>query len=289
MKVAVIIPTYNRHEALRRAVESVLRQRYPHEVWIGDDGSTPPVRYDHPRVRVVRFPHTGNPSYVRNRLVEMADAPLVAFLDDDDEYVDGRLALQAHHLMDGNYDASVCNVLVIDHRSGEPIGLAYADSPRPLLRRLLFPFGGYGFIPQVGALMVRRDTFLKLGGFNERLTLLEDWEFSLRLFLNYKVGFYNFAGVVHYQNRPDGLRLRQSPDAPLHYERLLEVVGEYLPPSLHRKVKRHFYGALSRRLLRSGDRKGALKYALKSLRHGPEPIALKSLLQLPFRSPSRRI
>ena len=279
MRVAVIVPTYNRPGEVRRAVESALRNGGEVEVLVGDDGSTPPVRIDLPGVRVVRFPHTGNPSLVRNRLAEMTNAPILAFLDDDDEFPPGKLDTQVGELLRGGYGATFSNVVVIDSRTGETLGLAYPPSDRPLRERILFPFTRDGVVVQVGALVIRREVFLEVGGFNERLTLLEDWELSVRLVLKGALHFHDFPGLIHYQNRGDSLRALQSERADALYETLMEVVSDYLPSDLLRKVKSHFYGALSYRFGRRRRRLKAVKYSLKSLKNGPNVMALKGLVR----------
>jgi glycosyltransferase involved in cell wall biosynthesis len=82
---SVIIPTYNRPESVRAAVESVLRQDYPgdrFEVIVADDGSEPPLSLDVERVRSVRELNRG-PASARNRGAEIAQGEFLAFLDDD--------------------------------------------------------------------------------------------------------------------------------------------------------------------------------------------------------------
>ncbi len=279
MRVAVLIPTYNRPEEVRRAVESALRSDLNVEVLVGDDGSTPPVRLDLPKVKVVRFPHTGNPSLIRNRLAGMTDAPLLAFLDDDDEFPPGKLDTQVEEILRRGYGATFSNVVVVDARTGKTLGLAYPPSDRPLRDRILFPFARDGVVVQVGALVVRREVFLKVGGFNERLTLLEDWELSVRLVVRGLLHFHDFPGLIHYQNREDSLRARQTDEVEGRYSTLIDVLSGYLDGRLLRRVKAHLYGALSYRFGRRKVRSKALKYALKSLKHGLDGIAIRGLVR----------
>ncbi len=279
MKVAVLIPTYNRPEEVRRAVESALQNDLDVEVLVGDDGSNPPVRLDLPKVKVVRFPHTGNPSIVRNRLARMTDAPLLAFLDDDDEFPVGKLDTQVGDLLRGGYGATFSNVVVVDARTGESLGLAYPPSDRPLRERILFPFTRDGVVVQVGALVIRREVFQGIGGFNERLTLLEDWELSVRLVMGGLLHFHDFPGLIHYQNRRDSLRARQTDEVEERYSTLIDVLSGYLDGRLLRRVKAHLYGALSYRFGRKKRRVKALKYALKSLRYGVDGIALRGMVR----------
>ncbi len=279
MRVAVLIPTYNRPREVRRAVESALKNGVEVEVLVGDDGSDPPVRLDIPGAKVVRFNHTGNPSIVRNRLAKMTDAPFIAFLDDDDEFTPGKLDAQVEYLLKEEAQAVFSNVVVVDARTGETLGLAYAPSERPLKDRILFPFSRDGIVLQVGALLIRRDTFLEVGGFNERLTLLEDWELSVRLVMKGLLRFQDLPGLIHYQNRRDSLRALQSERVVTLYETLMNVVSSHLSSDLLKRVKAHFYGALSYRLGRTKRRRVSLYYAIKSLRYGGSVMALKGAVR----------
>jgi glycosyltransferase involved in cell wall biosynthesis len=94
--VTVVIPTRDRPESLALAVESVLRQTYPHlSMVVVDDGSVPPAdgpwRSDK-RVRLVRHSSSLGPATARNRGAAATMSPFVAFLDDDDEWLDEKIA-----------------------------------------------------------------------------------------------------------------------------------------------------------------------------------------------------
>jgi glycosyltransferase involved in cell wall biosynthesis len=88
--VSILIPTYNRPEFLRRAVESCLTQTYPHfEVIItdnstNDDSARMAAAWTDPRLRY--FKNEGNVGAVAscNRAVSLAVGPYVKFLMDDD-------------------------------------------------------------------------------------------------------------------------------------------------------------------------------------------------------------
>ncbi len=97
-RISVIIPTYNRAHLLARAVHSALPQLQPgDEILIVDDASTD----DTPAlaqsfggcVRYLRVAH-GGAGAARNRGVEAAVNPLIAFLDSDDEWLPGKIQVQ---------------------------------------------------------------------------------------------------------------------------------------------------------------------------------------------------
>ncbi len=99
--ISVIMPVYNvAVDYLRLAVDSVLRQTYPHwELCIADDASPAPhvrsildeyARCD-PRIRVVYRNERGNIGAASNSALELARGEYVALLDHDDELAEQAL------------------------------------------------------------------------------------------------------------------------------------------------------------------------------------------------------
>jgi glycosyltransferase involved in cell wall biosynthesis len=97
LTVSVIIPTYNRARLLERALRSANPQLLAgDELIVVDDGSTDGteqvVAATSPRARYIRTSHAGAGG-ARNRGLDEASGDLVAFLDSDDEWLPGKLAL----------------------------------------------------------------------------------------------------------------------------------------------------------------------------------------------------
>ena len=99
-QVSVVIPTRNRPELLTRAVRSVLAQTVTDvEVVVvadGPDEATPKALAEigDPRVRLVALPVKGGAPNARNTGVREARAAWTALLDDDDEWLPHKLAVQ---------------------------------------------------------------------------------------------------------------------------------------------------------------------------------------------------
>jgi glycosyltransferase involved in cell wall biosynthesis len=95
--VSVMIGAYNAAPYLGEAIESVFAQEYePIELIVVDDGSTDgtaEVARSFGRVRVISQENGGNGA-ARNRAVGEASGDLYAFLDADDRFTAGKLALQ---------------------------------------------------------------------------------------------------------------------------------------------------------------------------------------------------
>ena len=106
-RVSVVVTTYNRAALLPRAVRSVLAQTYEdYELIIVDDCSTddtPEVirTFEDSRIRAVRHADNMGQSAAVNTGIRLARGEYIAFLDDDDEWVDQKLLRQV-----GTLDAS---------------------------------------------------------------------------------------------------------------------------------------------------------------------------------------
>jgi len=114
--VSVVIPTHNRSVLVARAIRSVLAAISPgDEVLVIDDGSTDDtgtvVRAFGDAVRYIRIDNSGS-SVARNLGITTAKNPLVAMLDDDDEWLPEKVELQ-RTVMDAHPEVvfSFCNLL----------------------------------------------------------------------------------------------------------------------------------------------------------------------------------
>ncbi len=180
--VSVVIPTRDRwHLLSRHALPSALGQEgVTVEVIVVDDGSTDGtadrvVALDDPRVRLVRDGGSRGPAAARNAGVAEARAEWVAFLDDDDLWAPEKLALQIGAL--GDADWGYTGAVVVDE-SLVPIDELPVASPVGLAERLR-----HGNILAGGgsAVVVRRAVLRELGGFDESLFYVEDWDLWRRL------------------------------------------------------------------------------------------------------------
>lgn len=237
MLVSAIIPAYNREATVAKAVESALAQTYRDlEVIVVDDGSKDgtldALSNFGSAIRVVRQANAG-PSAARNRGVAEAKGRIVAFLDSDDCWLPEKIERQAA-LMDRAGDAMsccVCNAKVVGGE-GRFLGETFAHAgispeftegewlnPQVVLSTRFLLFN------QVVA--VRREAFEKVGGFNERLRLLEDYELSLRLAALGRWGVIREPLVLKY-NDTNGIGVECMTDRERHAEVRAEVISGIL-------------------------------------------------------------
>lgn len=179
MKIAVIIPTYNRAGVVGRAIETALAQTLPpEEIIVVDDGSSdgtrevveaygPPVRYIHQQNQGL--------AASRNTGVRACRSPWVAFIDDDDEWAPGKLEKQAKAIA-ATPDAVLCYTGLVCVVKGGGSTVIMPNSPDRIYPtiRLRTPFSPC-------SVMIRKDALEAVGGFNPRLRAAEDWELFMRL------------------------------------------------------------------------------------------------------------
>src|SRR5216684_3247446 len=93
---SIVIPLYNKHSYIRRAVNSVLAQSFrDFELIVVDDGSSESSHemladITDPRMRLIRQDNAGGGA-ARNRGIEEARAHWIAFLDADDMWLPGHI------------------------------------------------------------------------------------------------------------------------------------------------------------------------------------------------------
>jgi glycosyltransferase involved in cell wall biosynthesis len=207
--VSAIIPTYNRSHTVCSAIDSVLAQTYsPIEIIVVDDGSSDETevklrRYGS-KVRVIRQPNAGAAA-ARNTGVRASRGEIVAFLDSDDIWLPEKTGKQVAALRAAGRSACCCvsnmRLCFNGGRTGTSFELAGLNqllpeglwlNPAEVLatRFMMFNQG----------VIIRRESFENLGGFDETLKLLEDYDLALRLSLQGSWAFVSEPLVVWRQS-----------------------------------------------------------------------------------------
>lgn len=247
---SVIITTFNRPALLREAVESVLRQSEPDlECIVVDDGSTEPLDLpDDPRLQVVRHETNVGGASAFNSGIDAASGALVAFLDDDDLYVEDRLTLVlAEH---GSADVVVCEARWLDGGDGRAPRELNGDVSGSILDDIT---------PHTNATSVRRDALLQ---FDSRYRAAYDVEWWLRMAQSCSVRTVPHLGALI--RRHSGVRHQSSADARAQFGRmLLEENSEYF--GSHPRAAAFRWFRIGLQAQRAGDRRQARRAFVTSL------------------------
>jgi glycosyltransferase involved in cell wall biosynthesis len=179
---SVLIPSRDRPFELERALASALGQRGVElEVVVIDDGSEPPAsevvdRVGDGRVRTARLPGLGVAA-ARNAGLAAARGDRVAFLDDDDHWHPEKLRVQLEAMDATGTRWSWCSTSVVD-RDGEQFEVRHAPAGSEIAAqlRLYNAVSGSASSVLADASLVR-----EVGGFDEDLAHLADWDLWLKL------------------------------------------------------------------------------------------------------------
>ena len=189
--VSVILPTYNRARLVSRSINSVLKQTYNNfELIIIDDGSTDNTKqiinsFNDNRIVYLKHNHNKHASAARNTGIAKSKGELIAFLDDDDQWLPKKLEKQ----------------ISIIQKLPPKVGLIYCwmdyynnekliHKHRPKLQGSVFPMvldqQRIGGCP---TLLIRKEILINMGGFDITIRRGNDGDLIRRICKKYDVDF----------------------------------------------------------------------------------------------------
>jgi glycosyltransferase involved in cell wall biosynthesis len=167
--VSAVIPVRNGAQYIGEALRSIFDQTArPQQIIVIDDGSTdetPAVVREFPDVDYVAQPPIGA-SAARNAGGALATQPFLAFLDADDLWLPEKTALQLGHLASNPGTDIVSGQMRNFRRSADGVTTFLTE---PAIANL------------PGCLLMRRDSFLRVGPFSSELAYGENLEWWARL------------------------------------------------------------------------------------------------------------
>ena len=205
MNISVIIPTYNRKETLKRAIQSVLMQSYtPYEIIVIDDGSDDGTKEwlkdNYPNVKYIYQMNSGVSS-ARNKGIKFARGDWIALLDSDDEWLPSKLKDQAYEI-ELNPAAKFLHTNEIWIRNGVRVNQMKKHKK----------YGGYIFEKCLdmcrispSSVLIKKDIFDEIGMFDETLKVCEDYDLWLRFASKYPVHFLDQPLIKKYGGHSDQL------------------------------------------------------------------------------------
>lgn len=263
--VSIIMPTRDRCALIGHAIESVLAQTYPHwELIIVDDGSQDGTaehltnKFTDPRIRILSVDGMGV-SAARNIGLHAAKHPIIAYLDSDNRWLPDYLAVMLASFL--YYGTETLYAAIHAHIN--------ADESFYRGRAFNFDHLRTANYIDINAFMHTTAPTEQLGGFDESLLRMGDWDLILRYTGHFPPRYVPVIGV-HYDasERPDRITNHVSD----HYREIVrarhqhaiksEGDGQTLHFALkiacpHAAIKEawgdyHFARALQRSLIRLG-------------------------------------
>lgn len=187
--ISVIMPAYDMQKFIAESISSVIAQSYTNwELIIVDDGSTDQtssivakfIKLDN-RIKYFYQPNSGQ-GKARNLAIHESNGALVAFLDADDSWMPEKLQKQTAFIRETNADLIFSDIIIVDEKKKvmrETWGVMdkIYSGDRGIIS---FMFENKAPMP---AIMAKKESILKLGGFSEseHMRYVEDYDLWLRM------------------------------------------------------------------------------------------------------------
>ncbi len=281
-KVSICVPTYNRKDYLRETLDSIFAQTYKdYEVVVVDDGSTDgtaemlkqsnyPVRY--------YWQKNSGDAAARNKMIKLAKGEFITFIDSDDLLMHDAVEKMMNVMEAEGGETIVYGPYQRIDQDGNIYGRYKRKQHSGYITKNLFQSI---FVYSCGSMFPKK-VLETTGGFDTSLPVCSDYDFWLRLSLEYR--FVALAEPTFKRRRHTGNLSALSVENRIFELKVLERFyyekgGDRVVPKriAMRRLSREEYRVAIAAL---GERKlqVAREYLKKSFRHYPNPKSLIMML-----------
>lgn len=227
--VSIIITTHNRKEMLAKAIESVLNQTYKNlECIVVDDASTDGTReyiteyINNNRICYYYIPKNESKggNYARNVGLENASGDVIAFLDDDDEWLSTKIEKQLLKLSEENqfvYCGRIFGTGIEFYKLYEEDIKNCKYKEGDLSKEVLVHVIGV-----TSTIMVKHQLIDKVGNFDEDLKAWQEYDLCIRLLQNTKAAIVRENLVLYRMQIEDKNRNTNNIDKWIESTKLIE-------------------------------------------------------------------
>jgi len=237
--ISVVLPTYNMASTIETAVKSYLAQNYDNsELIVVDDGSTDnteelinTLKNTDQRIKYYKKQNGGRASAI-NLGAKKAEGKFLTLLDADDYLLEDSLEKRVN-AFDSNTEAVVANTQILNEQK-QIVSVKKPRKDVDLLDQVLFspttPFSNVSVV-------IKKESFEKIGGINEKYKRQQDIDFTLNLLKNCEVKYideevYAYFSATH--NRTKRIKHRL-----LSFKNRFKIINEHISGS--KRVKAQIY------------------------------------------------
>lgn len=177
-KVSIVVPTYKRNKYIIRALDSILMQDYPDiEIIVVDDngeGTEDQLatqdslnKYiENNQIRYIRNPINVGGAIARNNGIEQSTGEYITFLDDDDEYLPGKISIQVRAIEENGWDLCVMDGETYNNK-GEMLSHKTQPIDNGMSQEEILKAHITKHITGTNVFMFRREALLRIGMFDQ--------------------------------------------------------------------------------------------------------------------------
>ncbi len=259
--VSVVIPSYNGSDKVGRAVKSALNQTYKDvEVIVVDDnglGTEEQIKTekaleefkDYPNFRYITHEVNKNGSAARNTGARAAEGEFIGLLDDDDVYLPHNVEIHMNRFkeLDETYALVYCSCE--QYRGDTFVKVLHKTKCGSLFYDVMRHWAIIGS----SELIVKKEAYDAVGGFDESFRRHQDWEFTAKIAHKYKIGVVEEVGTrgyLEYRNSPGNYETAKK--YRVHYIEKMMPYMQSLTKKQQKEIITANYVSLIMQLLRKG-------------------------------------
>jgi len=292
--VSVVIPVYNGEKYLKKTIESVLNQNYQNfEVVVVDDASTDSsleiinsfIKIHPQKIRLIQHSkNKGCPAATKNTGIKNAKGKYIAFIDQDDIWKKEKLTKQIEIIIKKkDLIANFANGYILNSENSKIIARQWPHinqfpNQKEIQQRLLKG----NFILTSSCALVKKDSLIQLGGFDEQMKLADDYDLWFRLSLIGNLSFINLP-LFYWRYHKSSLSHNEEKhlkDLIYFYNKNLSLINCY---NLDKKIITYYLAIYTTRLanfyLANKKTKRAQELYKQSLNYFPNQWAVKFMLK----------
>lgn len=247
IKISVVIPYYNQREYIERSVYSVLNQENKNfEIIIIDDGSTDEglndiKKINSDKIKIYRTKNQGV-SHARNYGASQSNYDVIAFLDSDDEWLQGYISSIIELIKKyPNAAAYAMKAIVKNNNTTIDYNIISNDFNSFLIRHPLKFLLKYPRLICASNVIIKKNIFMDLNGFKNNVVWGEDQDLWYRIAIDHSIAYRNItSAIIHITGNWDNKlseRIKKNPEHPFIESGLQVIKNKKISLEIKRDIK----------------------------------------------------
>lgn len=185
--LSIVIPTYGRPNRICETIESVIDKKNEIEIIIVDDNGENTLNQietekkiksfiNNKEIKYIKNIENKGANYSRNIGIKNSKYDYIAFLDDDDKFINHKIEKIINILKKESYDLIYSGMILVDGIEEIYFYKEYKDSKKEILKS--------NYIGSNSVVILKKQKIEEVGYFDENLPSCQDWDLWIRIIHN---------------------------------------------------------------------------------------------------------